>query len=123
MDDRKVMSLRADPKIARQEAQREAGSILVTYASLAAQEMSPRCFIQAKGGVYTLIMCARRSKTQRLISPIGVTFCQGMVPMGNPSHRIECHLSLRIEPMVAAFIFIDGGRFAVDVRLAAWAHR
>jgi len=54
VDDWKAMLLRADPKIEIKEEQKEDGSILVTYTSLAAQEMSMRRFIGAKDGIYML---------------------------------------------------------------------
>lgn len=54
VDDWKAMLLRADPKIEIKEEQTEDGSILVTYTSLAAQEMSMRRFINAKDGIYML---------------------------------------------------------------------
>ena len=54
VDDWKAMLLRADPKIEIKEEQKEDGSILVTYTSLAAQEMSMRRFIKAKDGVYMI---------------------------------------------------------------------
>lgn len=54
VDEWKAMLLRADPKIEIKEEQKDDGSILVTYTSLAAQEMSMRRFIKAKDGVYML---------------------------------------------------------------------
>ena len=54
VDDWKAMLLKADPKIEIKEEQSEDGSILVTYTSLAAKEMSMRRFIKAKDGVYMI---------------------------------------------------------------------
>lgn len=54
VDDWKAMLVKADPKIEIKEEQREDGSILVTYTSLTAEEMSMRRFIKAKDGVYMI---------------------------------------------------------------------
>lgn len=50
----KAMLRAADAEIEIKEEQREDGSILVTYTSIAAQEMSLRRFMHAKDGVYML---------------------------------------------------------------------
>ncbi len=50
----KALLRHADPQIEIKEERNEDGSILVTYTSLEAREMSMRRFIQAKDGVYML---------------------------------------------------------------------
>jgi hypothetical protein len=64
VDEWKAMLFKADPNIELKEEQREDGSILATYTSLAAQEMSLRRFIKAKDGVYMLAYHVRPALKQ-----------------------------------------------------------
>lgn len=61
VDEWKAMLRRADPEIEVKEEELKDGSILVTYTSIAAQEMSLRRFIKAKDGIYMLAYHVRPS--------------------------------------------------------------
>jgi hypothetical protein len=63
----KAMLLQADPKIQITEEKLKDGSILATYASIAADEMSVRRFIKASDGVYMLAYHVRpKLKTEEI---------------------------------------------------------
>jgi hypothetical protein len=87
VDDWKAMLLRADPMIEIKEEQRDDGSILVTYTSLAAQEMSMRRFIKAKDGIYMLAYHVRPSlkEEERVNIWLDILTASNLVP--NPEKK------------------------------------
>ena len=87
VDEWKAMLQRADPKIEIAEEAMSDGSLLVTYTSLAAQEMSMRRFIKAKDGIYMLAYHVRPSlkEEQRVAKWREILTDASLIP--NPEKR------------------------------------
>lgn len=87
VDEWKAMLRRADPAIEITEESHEDGSALVTYTSLAAQEMSMRRFIGSQDGVYMLAYHVRPSlkDEQRIATWRKILTDANLVP--NPERR------------------------------------